>query len=140
MKYLGLDYGSKTLGLSISDELGIFATPYKTLFYKNNEELINELKKIIILENIGELVLGNPLNLDGSLSDRSKETLLYKKELEDELKIKINLWDERLSTVEASRILRENNTKRKKKKELIDTVAAVIILQGFLDRKDSYGK
>ena len=75
MKYLGLDYGSKTLGLSISDELGIFATPYKTLFYKNNEELINELKKIIILENIGELVLGNPLNLDGSLSDRSKKSI-----------------------------------------------------------------
>lgn len=136
MKYLGMDYGSKTLGLSISDETEVFAVPYKTLFYKDNEELINEVKKIVDEEKIGEIVLGNPLNLDGSLSDRSKETILFKEELESRLNLKVNLWDERLSTIEAEKILINNNTKKKKKKNIIDTVAAVIILQSFLDRKE----
>lgn len=139
MKYLGMDYGSKTLGISISDETGVFASPYKTLFYKNNEELIKEVEKIVNEEKIDEIVLGNPLNLDGSLSDRSKETLLFKSELE-KLNLKINLWDERLTTVEAEKILLNNNTKKKKKKNIIDTVAAVIILQSYLDRKEKNGR
>jgi len=135
MKYLGMDLGSKTLGLSISDKTGLIANPYKTIRYENYDELLNELDKIIKTEEIDIIVLGNPLNLDGSLSDRSKESLFFKEKLENKFGKDVIMQDERLTTVEAEKILISNNTTRKKRKKVVDTIAAVIILENYLNRK-----
>lgn len=135
MRYLGMDYGSKTLGLSISDFTGMLASPYTTIRYNDIDELLTILKEIIEKEKIEAIVLGNPLNLNGSLSDRSKETFIFKERLENSFNLDVFMQDERLSTVEAERILISNNTRRKARKKVIDKIAAVIILQAYLDRK-----
>ena len=91
---------------------------------------------IVISRNVDAFVLGNPKNLDGSLSKRSEITLEFKKILEDRFKLNVIMQDERLSTVEAERMLISNDTKRKKRKKVIDKIAATIILQSFLDRRN----
>ncbi len=137
MIYLGLDLGSKTLGLSISDRTGLIATSLTVLRYNNYDELLNELDVIVYTKKVDAFVLGNPLNLDGSLSDRSKETLEFKKILESKYPTKeVFMQDERLSTVEAERMLISNDTRRKNRKKVIDKIAATIILQAFLDRRN----
>ena len=136
MVYLGLDLGSKTLGLAISDRTATIATSLTVLRYNNYDELLNELDSIVYTRSVDAFVLGNPLNLDGSLSKRSIETLEFKKLLESRYKTKeIIMLDERLSTVEAERMLISNDTKRKNRKKVIDKIAATIILQAFLDRR-----
>lgn len=136
MVYLGLDLGSKTLGLAISDRTATIATSLTVLRYNNYDELLNELDSIVYTRSVDAFVLGNPLNLDGSLSKRSIETLEFKKLLESRYKTKeIIMQDERLSTVEAERMLISNDTKRKNRKKVIDKIAATIILQAFLDRR-----
>lgn len=137
MTYLGLDLGSKTLGLSISDRTGIIASSLKVLRYSNYDELLDMLDEVIKERKVDALVLGNPKNLDGSLSKRSEETLEFKKILENRFSLKVYLQDERLSTVEAERMLINNNTSRKNRKKVIDKIAATIILQAFLDRRSN---
>ena len=137
MTYLGLDLGSKTLGLSISDRTGLIASSLTVIRYNNLDELFIELDSIVYTKNIDAFVLGNPLNLDGSLSKRSIETLEFKKLLENRYPTKeVFMQDERLSTVEAERMLISNDTKRKNRKKVIDKIAATIILQAFLDRRN----
>lgn len=135
MIYLGLDLGSKTLGLSISDKTSTIASSLKVIRYNTEEELFLELDKIIIDYKVDAFVLGNPKNLDGSLSKRSEITLEFKEKLELKYNKEVILQDERLSTVEAERLLINNNTKRKNRKKVIDKVAATIILQSYLDRR-----
>jgi len=134
MTYLGLDLGSKTLGLSISDRTGIIASPLDVLRYNNYDELLEELNKIVISRKVDVLVLGNPKNLDGSVSKRSEETFIFKERLENEYNYKVILQDERLSTVEAHNLLISNNTRRDNRKKVVDMVASTIILQSYLDR------
>lgn len=114
MTFLGLDLGSKTLGLSISDRTGLIATSLEVLRYSTYDELLDKLEIIINERKIDALVLGNPLNLDGSLSKRSEETLKFMELLKERFSLDIYLQDERLSTVEAERMLINNNTTRKK--------------------------
>lgn len=135
MTYLGLDLGSKTLGLSISDRTGLIATSLEVLRYSTYDELLDKLENVINERKVDALVLGNPLNLDGSLSKRSEETLKFMELLKERFSLKIYLQDERLSTVEAERMLINNNTTRKNRKKVIDKIAAAIILQAFLDRR-----
>lgn len=139
MVFLGLDLGSKTLGVSISDRTSTIATSLNVIRYGNYDELMDELEKIVILRHVDAFVLGNPLNLDGSISKRSEITFEFKKLLEERFKKEVFMQDERLSTVEAERMLISNDTKRKNRKKVIDKIAATIILQGFLDRR-SYEK
>jgi len=134
MIYLGLDLGSKTLGLSISDKTSLIATSLEVLRYSNYEELFNKLDEIVYNRHVDAFVLGNPLNLDGSISTRSEITLEFKSLLEERYKKEVIMQDERLSTVEAERMLISNDTKRKNRKKVIDKIAATIILQGYLDR------
>lgn len=136
MTYLGLDLGSKTCGIAISDRTGIIASSLEVIRYEDYDELINKLNNIVISRNVDAFVLGNPKNLDGSLSKRSEITLEFKKILEDRFKLNVIMQDERLSTVEAERMLISNDTKRKKRKKVIDKIAATIILQSFLDRRN----
>ena len=135
MVYLGLDLGSKTLGISISDRTSTIASSVEVIRYNNIDELFNRLDEIVYIRKVDAFVLGNPLNLDGSISKRSEETLEFKKELEKKYPTKkVILQDERLSTVEAERMLISNDTRRKNRKKVIDKIAATIILQAYLDR------
>ena len=134
MIYLGLDLGSKTLGLSISDKTSLIATSLEVIRYENYDELLLKLDEIVNNQHVDAFVLGNPLNLDRSLSTRSEITLEFKKLLEEKYKKEVIMQDERLSTVEAERMLISNETKRKNRKKVIDKIAATIILQGYLDR------
>ena len=139
MRYLGLDLGTKTLGISKSDSMGIIASSYKLLKFENEDynSLIEPLKEIIINEKIDKLVLGLPKNMDNSLGFASERSLNFKKLIEDSINIEVILQDERLSSVEANNLMISNDTSRKKRKEKVDSLAATIILQRYLDqRKD----
>ena len=137
MTYLGLDLGSKTCGVSISDRTGLIASSLEVIRYENSDELISRLRSIIEERKVAAIVLGNPKNLDGSLSKRSEITLEFKGVLESEFGLQVFMQDERLSTVEAERMLISNNTKRKNRKKVIDKIAATIILQSYLDRRNN---
>ena len=134
MIYLGLDLGSKTLGLAISDRTSTIATSLEVLRYNDYDELLDKLSKIVESRKVDSFVLGNPLNLDGSISKRSEITFEFKKLLEEKFRKEVIMQDERLSTVEAERMLISNDEKRKNRKKVIDKVSATIILQGYLDR------
>ncbi len=135
MRYLGLDLGTKTLGISMSDELGIIANSYKTIRYDNKDILIEDLKKVIDEYNVKVVVLGLPKNMNNSLGPRALETIEFSEVLKSELGIEIHLQDERLSTVSAHNLMIEANLSRKKRKTKVDSLAATIILQNFLDRE-----
>ncbi len=138
MIYLGLDLGSKTLGLSISDRTSTIASSLEVIRYNDMENLLNRLDEIVILKKVDAFVLGNPLNLDGSVSKRSEETFEFKKVLESRYPNKnVIMQDERLSTVEAERMLISNDTRRKNRKKVIDKIAATIILQAYLDKRSN---
>lgn len=143
MRYLGLDLGSKTLGISISDTTNTIASVYTTLRFNedNNLDTLDELKKIIKENNITTLVLGLPKNMNNTLGPRALITLEYKEKLEQELNIEVILYDERLTSVISNNVLIDADISRKKRKKKVDGMAAVIILQGYLDRRNNeYGK
>ncbi len=136
MRYLGLDLGTKTLGISISDKTGMIASSLTIL--RHNEEydsLLDALEDIIKDNEVEGLVLGLPKNMNNTIGERAEIALKFKDMLEERFKLPVYMQDERLSTVEAENILLTNDTSRKKRKKVIDSVAATIILQGFLDRK-----
>ncbi len=136
MRYLGLDLGTKTIGLAISDKTGLIATSYKVLHHDNNpESCLDELKSIIKDLEVESLVLGLPKNMNNTLGSRAEATLKFKEFLESNIDIPIYLEDERLTTKSAEAILIKGDTSRKKRKKVIDKVAATIILQSFLDRR-----
>ena len=137
MKYLGLDLGTRTLGLSISDLTHTIASTYKTIRYEENDYdyLLQELKKIIEQEQIEKLVLGLPKNMNNTIGESAERCMNFKKLLEDNLNIQVEMQDERLTTVEATNYMIEANMSRKKRKQKIDSLAANIILQTYLDRK-----
>lgn len=131
MKYLGMDLGTKRLGLAISTS-GVLTTPYKLISFKTYEEARDEVIKIIENEKITCLVLGLPKNMDNSMGFASERSLNFKKLLEEKCSLPVNLVDERLSTVEAESILIENNYSRAKRKNVIDELSACIILDTYL--------
>ena len=135
MIYLGLDLGSKTLGLSISDRTSTIATSLDVLRYKSEEELFNNLDVVVSKNNIDAFVLGNPKNLDGSDSVRSNITLEFRDKLINRYNKEVIMQDERLSTVEAERMLISNDTRRKNRKKVIDKITSTIILQAYLDKR-----
>ncbi len=137
MIYLGLDLGSKTLGLSISDKTCTIASPLEVIRYENENELFQKLDKIVDERKVDAFVLGNPKNLDGSLSDRSIISLEFKDKLKSRYNKEVIMQDERLSTVEAERLLISNGTKRINRKKVIDKLAATIILESFLSRRNN---
>lgn len=137
MRYLGLDLGTKTLGISMSDKTGLIASNFKTLRFdeKDYDSTLEPLKEIVNEYDIKCIVLGLPKNMNNSLGFRSEETMEYKKLLEKKLNIDVVLQDERLTTMEANNYMLEADISRKKRKEKKDELAASIILQSYLDRK-----
>ena len=134
MRTLGMDLGTKTLGLALSDKLGIIANPYKTLRYNDIDELVSEVTTLIDELKVEDLVLGYPKNMNNTLGEAVERTLAFKEKLEASVNKTVNLVDERLSTVEAERALIGADMSRKNRKEVIDSVAASIILDTYLKR------
>ena len=136
MKYLGLDLGSSTLGIATSDATGLIASTYKTI--RHNEEydrLLTEVQQLVEELKIDEIVLGFPKNMNNTIGPKGELSLEFKEKLEKLVTIPIHLQDERLTTKSATDLLIMGNVSRKDRKKVVDSVAATIILQTFLDRK-----
>jgi putative Holliday junction resolvase len=134
MRTMGLDIGTHTIGVAISDELGITAQGLKTLRRKSMEEDFKEIATIIDQFEIKNIVVGLPKNMNGTSGKQAEIVLKWIKILIDKIPVPVVTWDERLSTVGATKILLEADLSRRKRKKVIDKVAAVLILQGYLDR------
>ncbi|MFG6148428.1 Holliday junction resolvase RuvX [Halobacillus sp. B23F22_1] len=137
MKKLGLDVGEKTIGLAISDALGWTAQGLTTLKWdENNYTTAKEpLRKVIEENDIIEAVVGLPRNMNGTIGPRGEASQRFGKWLEKEFKVSVRYWDERLTTMAAERVLLDADVSRQKRKKVIDKMAAVIILQSYLDAK-----
>lgn len=141
MRVLGLDYGTKTVGVAVSDPLGITAQPLETIERKSENKLRRTLARIeTIIAEYGEagehvelIVLGYPKNMSGTEGARCEATCAFKEDLERRTGLEVVLWDERLTTVEAERILIESGVRRENRKTYIDKMAAAVILQNYLD-------
>lgn len=135
MRILGFDLGTRTLGISISDYTNTIATTYKTIRFNEREydSIIPEIKNIVHEFDVQKIVLGLPKNMNNSIGDRGLETLEFKKKLEDNLNIEVIMQDERLTTVQATNYMLEADISRKKRKKKVDSLAANIILQTYLD-------
>ena len=132
-RLIGLDLGSKRIGVSICDEKQLIATPLKTINRNTLTELISELKVIIDENNIKGIVIGNPLNMDGSSGRSTQSVKDTSKKIEENIKIPICLWDERLSTVGAFNLSSQLDINVSKREKKIDENAAAFILQGAID-------
>ena len=137
MRCLGLDLGTKTLGLALSDKSNMIASPYKVLRWdgENYEVLFKDLDLIIKENNITDLVLGLPKNMNNTLGFAAERSMNFKKALEERYGLEVNMVDERLSTVEATNYLLDADMSRKKRKQVVDGVAASIILDTYLKMK-----
>ncbi|ETT82400.1 Holliday junction resolvase RuvX [Viridibacillus sp. FSL R5-0477] len=137
MRIMGLDVGSKTVGVAISDALGWTAQGIETVkIDEENEEFgIDRIRELVQSYGVTEFVVGFPKNMNNTVGPRGEASQRYKELLEDTFSLKVTLWDERLTTMAAERLLIEADVRRKDRKKVIDKMAAVMILQGYLDRK-----
>lgn len=137
MRYLGIDLGSKTVGLAMSDPTGTIASTFKTIFFENEDykSTIDEIKQIVEDYDIRKIVIGLPKNMNNTLGERAIITTGYAKLLEENLNIPIIMFDERLTSVISNSILIEADMSRKKRKKKVDGVAAQIILQDYLNKE-----
>ncbi len=137
MRYLGLDLGTRTLGLSLSDTTFTIASTLKTIRFDeaDYEFLLNELASIIKEYNIIKLILGYPKNMNNTIGERCQTTLEFQKKLIERFDIPVILQDERLTTVEATNYMLAADVSRKKRKKKVDALAANIILQTYLDKE-----
>ncbi len=145
MKLLGLDYGSVTVGVAISDELGITAQPLMTMKREQENKLRRTLagiKELTEQYGVGRIVLGFPLNMDETAGERCEKTLVFKELLEKRIGLPVILWDERLTTWAADQDLEFTGVKKKDRKKVIDQLAAMYILQDYMDNAGvmDYGK
>jgi len=130
---IGIDLGKKRTGIAISDINQKIASPFKVYENKKFSDILDILKTIIDERDICAIIVGDPINMDGSIGPKSQSSRSFLKNLSKELDVPIILWDERLSTVSAERSLLEADISRKKRQQIIDKIAASIILQSFLD-------
>ena len=136
MRIMGLDYGSRTVGVAVSDALGLTAQAVETVTREEENKLRKTLRRIEELagaDEVDRIVLGCPKNMNNTQGERVEKTEVFKEMLERRLNRPVILWDERLTTVAAERILMESGVRRENRKKVIDQVAAVLILQGYLD-------
>lgn len=138
MRTMGLDVGSKTVGIALSDELGWTAQGLKTLKINEEENVFgfDELGEIIKEYEVGKVVVGLPKNMNGTIGPRGEASQFFARELEERYGVPVILWDERLTTVAAERVLLEADMSRKKRKKVIDKMAAMMILQGYLNSQN----
>ena len=135
MRIMCLDVGSKTIGVAVSDDMGWTAQGVTTILRKNMDQDLEELKKLMDQYSPLEIVVGLPKNMDGTIGKQAEEVLVVAEIIKKSLNIPVITWDERLSTVAANRSLLEADLSRKKRKKVINKMAAVFILQGYLDSR-----
>lgn len=136
MRILGLDYGSVTVGVAVSDALRVTVQPLETITRKDENKLRQtcaRIEQLIAEYEVESIVLGYPKNMNDSVGERAKKTEEFKAMLERRTGLPVTLWDERLTTVAAERVLMESGVRRENRKAVIDQVAAALILQGYLD-------
>ena len=136
MRILGLDYGSKTVGVAVSDPLGFTAQGVEIIRRKSENKMrqtLARIEELIAQYQVEEIVLGLPKNMNNTLGDRAEKSLELKETLERRTGLPVVMWDERLTTVSANRVLMETGVRRQNRKEHEDEIAAVFILQGYLD-------
>ncbi|SDQ47501.1 putative holliday junction resolvase [Virgibacillus subterraneus] len=138
MKIIGLDVGSKTIGIAVSDAFGWTAQGLTTIKWDEQElhSADEQLEKILKEHEIEKAVIGLPKNMNNTIGERGKASQKYAKHIEETHKIPTILWDERLTTIAAERVLLQADVSRKKRKKVIDKMAAVMILQGYLDQQN----
>ncbi|WP_346663948.1 Holliday junction resolvase RuvX [uncultured Merdimonas sp.] len=146
MRIMGLDYGSKTVGVAVSDPLKITAQAVETITRKEENKLRKtcaRIEELVKEYQVEQIVLGFPRHMNNDIGERAEKSLEFGQMLERRTGLKVVMWDERLTTVEAERTLMENKVRRENRKKYIDQIAAVFILQGYLDslahRKDFEG-
>ena len=138
MRVMGLDFGSKTVGVAVSDGLGLTAQGLEIVRRTSENKLrqtLARLETIISEYEVGTIVLGLPKNMNNTIGDRAEKSLAFKEMLERRTGLPVVMWDERLTTVEANRTMIEGNIRRENRKNYVDKLAAVYILQGYLDRE-----
>lgn len=138
MRVMGLDFGSKTVGVALSDEMKITAQGMEIIRRKTENKLRQTLARIEEIakeKNVDSIVLGYPKNMNNTEGDRCEKTKEFKEMLERRIQLPVYLWDERLTTVEADRIMIESNVRREDRKNYVDQIAATLILQGYLDSR-----
>ena len=139
VRIMGLDFGSKTVGVAISDPLGLTAQGIEIIRREQENKLRRTLARIeaLIAEyQVTEIVLGFPKNMNNTIGDRAEKSLAFKEMLERRTGLPVVMWDERLSTVSANRTLMESGVRRENRKEYVDMIAAIYILQGYLDSRE----
>ena len=137
MRILGLDYGSKTVGVAVSDPLGFTAQGVEIIRRKSENKMrqtLARIEELIAQYQVEEIVLGLPKNMNNTLGDRAEKSLELKETLERRTGLPVVMWDERLTTAEAERTLMETGVRRENRTQFLDQMAAVLILQGYLDR------
>ena len=136
MRILGLDYGSRTVGVAVSDPLGLTAQSVETIWRKQENKLRQTLARIeeLVSEyHVEKIVLGYPKNMNNTIGERAQKSLEFKEMLERRTGLPVIMWDESLTTLEAERTLIESKVRREDRKKYVDKIAAVFILQGYLD-------
>ena len=136
MRILGLDYGSRTVGVAVSDPLGLTAQSVETIWRKQENKLRQTLARIEELVSeyqVETIVLGYPKNMNNTIGERALKSLEFREMLERRTGLPVVMWDERLTTIEANRTLMESGVRRENRKEHLDQLAAILILQGYLD-------
>ena len=134
-RILGLDVGARRIGIAVSDPLGVTAQGIATLHRRNRRYDLNELRKVLGEHEVREIVVGNPLRMSGESGAQAEKMAGFAAQLEQAFSIPVHLWDERLTTAEAHRLLDETGIRDSRRKEVIDKMAAVLILQSFLDAR-----
>src|SRR5271165_3673602 len=132
-RILALDFGSKTIGLAVSDELGVTAQGLPTLRRSNKRNDLDHLRRVIRQYDVSEIVMGLPLRMSGSEGIQSEKVQAFAEELRRKFKLPVHLFDERLTSVEANRLLRETDMSIRRRAEVVDQLAAALILQSFLE-------
>ena len=135
MRILGIDYGEKRIGLAISDPLGFTAQGLETLLNRGSKQVIQELSKICREREVDEIVIGLPINMNGSKGPKAEQVLKLVPVLEKEINIPIKTWDERLTSRQADRLMIEEGLSRERQKQNSDRLAATLILQGYLESR-----
>ncbi len=133
-RYLGLDLGTRRIGVAVSDELGFTAQPLPTLEPRSEDEALVAIRSLLDRYGVREVVVGLPKNMNGTLGPAAEQALAFARRLEEGGLAKVTMWDERLTSRAAERLLIEADVRRSKRKRAVDQMAAVLILQGFLDR------
>jgi putative holliday junction resolvase len=136
-RILGMDVGSKTIGLAVSDPLGITAQGLETMRRKNKRLDLERLGQVIEEFHVVEIVVGYPLRLSGSEGSQAEKVRVFADQLRQHFKLPVHLWDERLSSAEANRLLRESEMSIKRRGEVVDRLAAVLILQNWMQARES---